>query len=67
VALVFGSEAHGLPPEVLDACDVVARVPMLTAPRSGFSGVAESLNLAATVAVLAFEAARQRRMTNQGL
>lgn len=52
-ALVFGSEAHGLPDEVLAACDATVRVPI--------AGRAESLNLAASVAVLAFEAARQRR------
>jgi RNA methyltransferase, TrmH family len=51
-ALVFGNEARGLPPEVRDSCDLVARVPI--------HGRAESLNLAATVAVLAYEAARQR-------
>jgi TrmH family RNA methyltransferase len=53
VALVFGNEAHGLPPAVVDACDTAVRVPIL--------GRAESLNLAATVAVLCYEAARQRR------
>lgn len=60
-ALLFGNEAHGLPPSLRDACDVVARVPLHDGSgRRGFSGAAESLNLAATVAVVAFEAARQR-------
>lgn len=52
-ALLLGNEAHGLPRHVLDAADVVARVPI--------HGRAESLNLAATAAVLVYEAARQRR------
>lgn len=52
-ALVFGNEAHGLPAEVVASCDVAVRVPIV--------GRAESLNLAATVAVVCYEAARQRR------
>lgn len=51
-ALVFGNEAHGLDAKVVADCDLVAKVPIL--------GKAESLNLAATVAVMAYEAARQR-------
>jgi TrmH family RNA methyltransferase len=51
-ALVFGNEARGLDGPVRDDCDVVARVPIL--------GRAESLNLAATVAVMTYESARQR-------
>jgi RNA methyltransferase, TrmH family len=51
--LLFGSEAHGLPDDVVERCDVSAFVPLY--------GRAESLNLAATVAVLSYEAARQRR------
>lgn len=51
-AFVFGNEAHGLSAAVLADCDTVARVPIV--------GAAESLNLAATVAVIAYEAARQR-------
>ncbi len=51
-ALVFGNEAHGLDAKVIADCDLVAKVPIL--------GKAESLNLAATVAVMAYEAARQR-------
>jgi RNA methyltransferase, TrmH family len=51
-AVVFGNEARGLDPDVLADCDVVARVPI--------AGRAESLNLAATVAVITYEAARQR-------
>ena len=60
-ALVFGNEAHGLDGAALAHCDLVARVSMHEVPRDGFDGTAESLNLAATVAVVTFEAARQRR------
>lgn len=42
-AWLFGSEAHGLPPEVLEAAEAVVRVPIL--------GRAESLNLATAAAV----------------
>jgi RNA methyltransferase, TrmH family len=55
-ALLFGNEAHGLPGEVLVRCDVVVRLPICQRP----SGCAESLNLATTAAVLAYEAVRQR-------
>lgn len=48
-ALVFGSEAHGLPPHVREDADVVAAVPLF--------GRAESLNLAAAVAVATYAAA----------
>lgn len=51
-ALLFGTEAHGLPTHLRAAADVVARIPIL--------GRAESLNLAATAAVMFYEAARQR-------
>jgi RNA methyltransferase, TrmH family len=51
-ALVFGNEARGLDAKVVDDCDLVARVPI--------HGAAESLNLAATAAVMLYEAARQR-------
>lgn len=54
-ALLFGTEAHGLPSGLRAAADVVARVPIL--------GRAESLNLAATAAVMFYEAARQRGFT----
>ena len=65
VALVFGNEAHGLPSAARDRCDAVVRVPLHEQQRPGYGGAAESLNLAATVAVVAFEAARQRR-TSRG-
>ena len=60
-ALVFGNEAHGLTAAITAACDHVVRVPIAAPVRPGWSGAAESLNLAATVAVIAFEAARQRK------
>jgi RNA methyltransferase, TrmH family len=60
-ALVFGSEAAGLPMAVRRTCDVTARVPIHTSPRPGYTGHAESLNVAATVAMFVYEAARQRR------
>lgn len=60
VALVFGNEAHGLQAAVRAASDDVVRIPLSSSVRSGFTGTAESLNLAATVAVLAFECARQQ-------
>lgn len=50
VALLFGSEAHGLPDTLLDAVDGVVAVPRY--------GRAESLNLAAAVAVATYAAAR---------
>ncbi len=59
-ALVFGNEAHGLPAGVVAACDAALRVPLHRGDRPGHAGAAESLNLAAAVAVVAYEAARQR-------
>ena len=59
-ALVFGNEAHGLSDALLGACDVAAAAPIHAGPRAGRSGSAASLNLAATVAVFVYEAARQR-------
>ncbi len=53
VALTLGNEAHGLPPAVSSRLDGLLSIPM--------AGPAESLNVAATAAVLCFEAARQRR------
>lgn len=51
VALVFGAEAHGLPDAILDRLDLVVSVPRF--------GRAESLNLAAAVAVTTFAVARR--------
>jgi RNA methyltransferase, TrmH family len=53
VALVVGSEAHGLPAEVVAALDRRSTIPMAAGT--------ESLNAAMAGTVLCFEAARQRR------
>ena len=53
VAVLLGNEAHGLPAEVVAAADRVVRIPM--------AGDVESLNVAMTGAVMAFESSRQRR------
>jgi RNA methyltransferase, TrmH family len=50
---LFGSEAHGLPAEVLDAAQESVRVPI--------HGRAESLNLAAAAAVCLYASARAQR------
>jgi TrmH family RNA methyltransferase len=52
-AWIFGSEAHGLPRELLDAADRQVRVPIY--------GGAESLNLAAAAAVCLYASARAHR------
>jgi len=52
-AWLFGNEAHGLPPEVLAACDLVVRIPI--------HGRAESLNLATASAVCLYASARAQR------
>jgi RNA methyltransferase, TrmH family len=49
-AWLFGSEAHGLPPDLAAAADARVRVPM--------HGRAESLNLAAAAAVCLYSSAR---------
>jgi TrmH family RNA methyltransferase len=53
VALVLGSEAHGLAPAVRDQLDGRLHIPM--------AGQVESLNVAIAGAVLAFEVANRRR------
>lgn len=53
VAILLGNEAHGLVDGADAAADRVVRVPM--------HGEVESLNVAMTGAILAFESARQRR------
>jgi len=52
-ALLLGSEAHGLPADVVASATTAVRIPML--------GAVESLNVAMAGAVCAFEMARQRR------
>jgi TrmH family RNA methyltransferase len=53
LALVVGSERHGLPTTVRAEADVVVRLPM--------TGRATSLNVSAATAALVYEAIRQRR------
>ncbi|MBK9317100.1 MAG: RNA methyltransferase [Acidobacteria bacterium] len=53
VLIVFGNEARGVQPQLLERSDAVLRIP-LCAP-------VESLNVAAAAAVVLFEAVRQRR------
>jgi RNA methyltransferase, TrmH family len=53
VALLIGSEAHGLSADVVARCDSLVTIPM--AP------TVESINAATAGAVVLFEAARQRR------
>jgi len=52
VALVFGSEGEGITDECLAFADKVVRIPML--------GMVQSLNLSVSVAVILYEALRQR-------
>src|SRR5699024_7391897 len=55
-AIVLGPEHEGLEPAWLDAADLHVRVPM--------AGLADSLNVGVTGALLAYEARRQRRPVN---
>ena len=50
--LVVGAERHGLPPDVVEACDVVCAVPQAAG--------AESLNAAQAATLALYEAVRQR-------
>ncbi len=52
-ALVLGSEAHGLSPGQVAACDHAVTIPL--------DGPTESLNVAAAGAILCFASAQQRR------
>lgn len=54
--LLVGSEAHGLPDELRRSADGLVTIPM--------DGAVESLNAAVAGALVAFEAARQRRAPN---
>ncbi len=54
-AWLFGNEAWGLPPELLELADEVVRVPIY--------GRAESLNLATAAAVCLYASARAQRQT----
>ena len=52
VTLVFGNEASGLPPDILDRVDTQVTIPM--------PGRSESLNLGMAASILLYEARRQR-------
>ncbi|MBG0770793.1 MAG: RNA methyltransferase [Anaerolineaceae bacterium] len=51
--LLMGSERHGLPDEMMAACDYLARIPM--------AGRSDSLNLAVATAVMLYEIYNQSR------
>ena len=52
-AWLFGSEAHGLPADIVEAADASVRVPI--------HGRAESLNLASAAAICLYASARAHR------
>jgi tRNA (guanosine-2'-O-)-methyltransferase len=54
VALVFGSEADGITEDCLAFADRIVRIPML--------GMVQSLNLSVSVAIMLYEALRQRTL-----
>jgi len=54
VVLVFGSESEGISDQALAFADKVVRIPML--------GMVQSLNLSVSVAVILYEALRQRTL-----
>jgi TrmH family RNA methyltransferase len=54
MALVMGSEAHGLPAEITPVLEQTVTIPM--------AGPVESLNVAVAASVILFEAARQSRV-----
>jgi len=55
-AVVLGSEAQGLPDDIIKMCDHAVRIPM--------PGGAESLNVAVSASVILYEALRQRTKGN---
>jgi tRNA (guanosine-2'-O-)-methyltransferase len=58
VVLVFGSESEGISDQALAFADRVVRIPML--------GMVQSLNLSVSVAVILYEALRQRTLKGYG-
>jgi TrmH family RNA methyltransferase len=58
-AIVFGSEAHGLSAAMAAAAELAVAVPIARPVRPGFSGHAESLNLAVSTGIVLFEVVRQ--------
>jgi len=61
VCVVFGHEVDGIRPELLEACDIHVRIPML--------GVKHSLNVATAGGVVAYELLRKyrRMLDNRGV
>ncbi|MGH3158532.1 MAG: TrmH family RNA methyltransferase, partial [Streptosporangiaceae bacterium] len=57
VAIAVGSETSGLSGPWLDRADVAVRIPMF--------GRADSLNVAASAAIVVYEAVRQRMMAER--
>ena len=58
VAIVFGSESEGISEEAMAFADTIIRIPML--------GMVQSLNLSVSVAVILYEALRQRTLKGYG-
>ena len=56
--LAVGRERHGLPAEVVEACDVVCSIPQAAG--------AESLNAAQAATLALYEAVRQRAQARAG-
>ncbi len=54
VLFIVGGEANGIPPNVLERCDAVVRIPM--------TGFIPAYNLQAAVAIIAAERLRQREL-----
>jgi len=57
-AIVFGNEAAGLSPSMIDACDTSVRIPL--------AETVESLNLSVAAGILAMSAARGLRAPDRG-
>ncbi len=56
VAILLGSEAFGLSPELMDEADIKIKIPM--------RGIGDSLNLSVAAAIVVYEALRQRQAEN---
>lgn len=59
VAILVGAEKHGLTPQVLEQADHRVRIPM--------AGVANSLNVSTSAAIVVYEAVRQRRAASRSV
>ena len=54
IAIVFGNESEGISPEALEFADYKIKIPMV--------GMVQSLNLSVSVAIILYEAFRQRQV-----